>query len=70
MYEGELDAAALRGIAGVSEVSMTDHHMSWKVHGEFEPLLQTLAGAYVVELDSQELSLEEVFLATYGKPGA
>jgi ABC-2 type transport system ATP-binding protein len=69
-YGRELDLGMLRDVPGVSEVSSTDHHLRCTVRGDFEPLLAALVPAGVIELDSQELSLEEVFLATYGKPAA
>jgi ABC-2 type transport system ATP-binding protein len=36
-----------------------------EVHGPVGPLLAWLTGCQVVELDSRELSLEEVFLTEY-----
>jgi ABC-2 type transport system ATP-binding protein len=69
-YGRDLDIATLRGVPGISDISLTDHHLRCKVHGDFEPLLAALVPAGVVELDSEELSLEEVFLATYRKPAA
>ncbi|NJL57176.1 hypothetical protein HC928_20095, partial [bacterium] len=33
--------------------------------GDFDPLLRAISGHYVVNLDVQEPSLEEVFLAYY-----
>lgn len=69
-YERELDLARLRSVPGLSDVALTDHHLRCTVRGDFEPLLEALVPAGVVELDSEELSLEEVFLAAYGKPAA
>ncbi|MGA7913090.1 MAG: ABC transporter ATP-binding protein [Candidatus Dormiibacterota bacterium] len=69
-YERELDLVRLRSVPGLSDVSLTDHHLRCTVRGDFEPLLEALVPAGVVELDSEELSLEEVFLAAYGKPAA
>ena len=70
IYEHDLDVKALDGVPGVSGVSVSDHHLHCTVRGDFEPLLQALVAAHVVELDSEELSLEEVFLAAFGKPAA
>jgi len=69
-YERELNLSALAAVPGVSDLSASDHHLHCTVRGAFEPLLEALVEAGVVELDSQELSLEEVFLATYDKPAA
>jgi ABC-2 type transport system ATP-binding protein len=69
-YDRELDIGKLRGLPGVSDVSLTDHRLRCTVRGDFEPLLEALIPAGVLELDSEELSLEEVFLAAFGKPAA
>jgi ABC-2 type transport system ATP-binding protein len=70
IYERDLDSVTLGKVPGVSDVSLSDHHLHCTVRGDFEPLLEALVPAGIVELDSQELSLEEVFLATYRKPPA
>jgi ABC-2 type transport system ATP-binding protein len=69
-YERDLDPGTLAHMPGVSDVTLSDHHLRCTVRGAFEPLLEALVTAGVVELDSEELSLEEVFLATYRKPAA
>ncbi len=66
----ELDVRILGNVPGLSDVSLVDHHLRCTVRGDFEPLLETLVRSGVVELDSEELSLEEVFLAAYGKSAA
>jgi ABC-2 type transport system ATP-binding protein len=55
------DVAALEGVQGVSEVAVQGDHLSCSVHGSIGPLLAWLSARDVVELDSRELSLEEVF---------
>ncbi len=69
-FQRDLDSVTLGKLPGVSDVSLSDHPLRCTVHGDFEPLLEALVPAGVVELDSQELSLEEVFLATYGRPAS
>jgi ABC-2 type transport system ATP-binding protein len=66
----DLDLSVLGKVPGLSDVSLTDHHLRCTVRGDFEPLLETLVKTGVTELDSEELSLEEVFLAAFGKPAA
>jgi ABC-2 type transport system ATP-binding protein len=66
--DGMIAPATLAGIPGVSDVLVEDHHVHCRVRGRFAPLLGALESAGVVELDSQEMSLEEVFLAEYGQP--
>ena len=66
--DGSVSAAVLTGVPGVSDVEVTDHHVTLRMQGAFGPLLAALQPAGIVELDSEELSLEEVFLAALGKP--
>jgi ABC-2 type transport system ATP-binding protein len=65
--ERELNAEALARLPGVTDVTLDDHHLRCTVRGPFAPLLAALDEARVLELDSEELSLEEVFLATYAR---
>ncbi len=65
-FAGAVDAGALAAVPGVRQVEITDHRLRCSVTGSIGPLLAALRTAEVVELDSVELSLEEVFLAHYG----
>jgi ABC-2 type transport system ATP-binding protein len=60
------DASELTALPGVSEAQANGPIVSCAVHGSIAPLLAWLARNGAVELDSRELSLEEVFLAEYG----
>jgi len=62
VFTGHLSAEDLKGLPGVSDVHVQDRLLRCAVQGSIKPVLDQLAGADVVELDSQELSLEEVFL--------
>jgi ABC-2 type transport system ATP-binding protein len=62
------DASALQALAalpGVSDVRLEAMALSCSAHGSMMPLLEWLAAQGVSEIDSRELSLEEVFLAAY-----
>jgi len=61
IVHGLPDPTALERIEGVSEVGVQGDHFSCAVHGSIAPLLAWLSTRDVVELDSRELSLEEVF---------
>ncbi len=63
------DAAELNGIAGVSEAVVQGDRLSCTVHGSIGPLLAWLSTRDVVELDSRELSLEEVFFSEFENEG-
>jgi ABC-2 type transport system ATP-binding protein len=65
IFEGTLRAADLERMPGVSGVRIDDHHLACSVRGPVSPLLQALVAAQVVEVDSRELTLEEIFFAEY-----
>ena len=60
----------LTKIPGVSGVEVDGVRVRCQVRGSVEPLLRVLAAAGVHELLSREPSLEELFLAHYGKGDA
>ena len=59
------DPAELAGVPGVSDVAVEGRLASCTVHGDVGPLVAMLSTWGVVELDSRELSLEEVFLSEF-----
>jgi ABC-2 type transport system ATP-binding protein len=65
VIDGTVDPAALARVPGVSDPTVTDHHVTCAVQGRVAPLLHLLSTADVLELDSHELSLEEVFLGEF-----
>jgi ABC-2 type transport system ATP-binding protein len=72
VFEGSLRAAELEALPGVGDIRIEDHHLTCSVRGPVSPLLQALVAAQVVEVDSRELSLEEIFITEYetAVPGA
>jgi ABC-type multidrug transport system ATPase subunit len=68
VFTGHLTAADLEHIPGVTEPKVDDHLATCAVRGSVAPLLTSLSAAGVTELDSHELSLEEVFLAEFEGP--
>ncbi|HET9783049.1 MAG TPA: ABC transporter ATP-binding protein [Candidatus Dormibacteraeota bacterium] len=67
-FSGEVRAEAIASLPGVSAAAVDDHHVTCTVEGPIAPLLHTLEDAGVVELDSHEMTLEEVFFAHIGEP--
>ena len=59
------DPAELAGLPGVSDVEVEGRMATCTAHGDVGPLLVVLSAWGVVELDSRELSLEEVFLSEF-----
>jgi ABC-2 type transport system ATP-binding protein len=64
-FEGELDTEAIARIEGVSQVQLTGGLLTCHVHGSFDPLIRAITGVRVINLVSQEPSLEEAFLTYY-----
>jgi ABC-2 type transport system ATP-binding protein len=65
IFTGRLTAGDLTHVPGVTDPAVDDHHLTCAVRGTVAPLLRLLDDAGVVELDSHELSLEEVFLGEF-----
>ena len=65
ILERPADAAELSALPGVSEGQVDGERVSCTVQGVIGPLLGWLYDRGVVELDSRELSLEEVFLSEF-----
>ena len=65
--EHDFDRSLLAKVPGVTDLVISDHHLTCTVAGKMAPLLQALQPSSVLTLDSAELSLEEVFLSQYGQ---
>ncbi len=65
-FTGQLTPADVARLPGVSAATIEGGHMSCTVRGSVAPLLASLARARVTEMDSHELSLEEVFRSEGG----
>jgi ABC-2 type transport system ATP-binding protein len=57
--------AALPGVSGM-EISAEDGALAFRVEGELDPVVKAAARHTVVDLEIEQPSLEEVFLAFYG----
>lgn len=66
VVERGLSEAQLSAVPGVSEARVEDHRVTCALRGPIAPLLRALERAGVVELDSHEMSLEEIFLSQFG----
>jgi ABC-2 type transport system ATP-binding protein len=66
--EREVDQSRMRMVPGITDLSISDHHIRCTITGTMEPLLEALQPSNVLSLDSAEMSLEEVFLSQYGQP--
>lgn len=59
-------ALNLTGVAGVQNVQVDGLQISLRLNGDFDPLLRAINGCYVVNMQVQEPTLEEIFLTYYG----
>lgn len=66
IVKGQLSLSELAKVPGVSDPKIEGGLVSCTVHGPVGPLLKWLTTAEVLEIDSRELSLEEVFLVEFG----
>jgi ABC-2 type transport system ATP-binding protein len=66
-FAGDPPVAEFATIAGVSDVQVEDHLLRLRVLGAITPVVQAAARLGVTDFLSREPSLEETFLAQYGR---
>jgi ABC-2 type transport system ATP-binding protein len=69
-FAGEPPADQFRALPGVSDVVAEDHILRLRVQGSIAPVVEAAAKAGIVDFLSREPSLEETFLAQYGRESA
>jgi ABC-2 type transport system ATP-binding protein len=60
----------LSGVAGVRSIRADGQVVHLEVTGAMDPLIKALGASQVVQLQSREPSLEELFLSLYGSAGS
>jgi len=66
-FAGPIPAAEFEALPGVSEVEVDDHVLRMRVSGAITPVVQAAARYELLDFVSREPSLEETFLAEYGR---
>ena len=66
-FSGEAPVAAFASLPGVSDVSSEDHLIRMRVSGSITPIVRAAAEYELLDFVSREPSLEETFLAQYGR---
>jgi ABC-2 type transport system ATP-binding protein len=66
-FAGPVPADAFRVLPGVSELVTEDHTMRMRVAGAITPVVRAAAQYELLDFVSREPSLEETFLAEYGR---
>jgi ABC-2 type transport system ATP-binding protein len=66
-FAGPVPAAEFAALPGVSDVVAEDHALRLRVTGAITPVVRAAAGYELLDFVSREPSLEETFLAQYGR---
>ena len=69
-FAGEVPVASFEALPGVGEVIVEDHVLRLRVAGAITPVVQAAAKYELLDFVSREPSLEETFLAQYGREAA
>jgi ABC-2 type transport system ATP-binding protein len=67
VFSGTVPTAEFSALPGVSEVVADDHTLRMRVSGSMAPIVQAAARHDLLDFVSREPSLEETFLAEYGR---
>ncbi|TMF33403.1 MAG: ABC transporter ATP-binding protein [Chloroflexi bacterium] len=66
-FAGDVPVGAFAALDGVSDVSVDDHVLRLRVAGSITPVVREAARYELLDFVSREPSLEETFLAQYGR---
>ena len=66
-FAGDGPHSRVRGLPGVSDVVVDDHVLRMRVAGAITPVVQAAARYELLDFVCREPSLEETFLAQYGR---
>ncbi|MBL8130997.1 MAG: ABC transporter ATP-binding protein [Anaerolineae bacterium] len=66
-FREPVDEARLRALTGISSLSVVDSTAQFQLAGDFDPLLRAVQDLYIVSMEVEKPSLEEVFLKFYDK---
>jgi ABC-2 type transport system ATP-binding protein len=66
-FSGSVPVAEFEALPGVSDVSADDHVLHLRVSGAITPVVQAAARYELLDFVSREPSLEDTFLAQYGR---
>jgi ABC-2 type transport system ATP-binding protein len=67
VFTGPVPVAAFEALPGVSDVAAEDHVLRMRVSGNIAPVVRAAAQYELADFVSREPSLEETFLAEYGR---
>jgi ABC-2 type transport system ATP-binding protein len=67
VFADEVPQAAFSALPGISDLVAEDHTLRMRVSGSIAPVIQAAARYKILDFVSREPSLEETFLAEYGR---
>jgi ABC-2 type transport system ATP-binding protein len=65
-FREPVSAQLLVGVSDVSDVSEQENALRFRLTGDFDPVLRALNSYYVVDVQTEDPTLEEIFLTYYG----
>jgi ABC-2 type transport system ATP-binding protein len=68
-FSDTVPAGVFAELPGVSDLTVEDHTLRMRVSGSIAPIVQAAAAYPILDFVSREPSLEETFLAEYGRGG-
>ncbi|HSG87010.1 MAG TPA: ABC transporter ATP-binding protein [Candidatus Limnocylindrales bacterium] len=66
-FDGQVPAAEFEALPGVSDIEVDDHVLRMRVSGPIGPVVRAAARFELLDFTSREPSLEDTFLAQYGR---
>jgi ABC-2 type transport system ATP-binding protein len=66
-FEAPVAASLFEGLPGVSDVTDVGGRLQMRVIGSMAPVVEAAAGHRLVDFETREPSLEQIFLAQYGR---
>jgi ABC-2 type transport system ATP-binding protein len=66
-FAGDVPVGAFAALAGVSDLTTEDNLLRMRVSGSITPVVREAANYELLDFVSREPSLEETFLAEYGR---
>ena len=66
-FEAPVPVSAFSGLPGVSDVVVIDGGLQLRVTGSMAPIVEAASGRGLVDFETREPSLEQTFLAQYGR---
>lgn len=64
-FREAVNPALVANVPNVTDVTAENHSLKFRLNGEIDPVLRTVNHLYLVDIHTQEPTLEEIFLTYY-----